>query len=709
MAQLFASNRTNVYGLPSQGEVLGPFINRNHFASYLNLCLTMGVGVLLTLGPSEGERRRRLIQKPNALGEQDIDDTAIFSPFAVLHSPAQMWVCVGIAVTLAGVLCSFSRGAAVALVVGVIAAGVARLSAGGPRFRRLELLILPAVVLIGLLAWTGIRPLESRLSTLWKGGAFDQSRWSMWLSISRLVPMFPVFGCGYGTLVKIEPISRQLDLFPVLSEYDLIEIDHAHNDYLEGLVEGGVIRLALTVALVAIVITYGVWAVRRWTGRTPGALAFGGLAGITALAAHSFVEFSITTPAVAVLAAVVSAHLMSLSRTDPGSPPSAAHSGVMYVRLNRAGQVGVATLFAVVGVVIVLQTLQAQRVQWLRLEAFRAKNPDARDTVRVFRVLIAATRIAPDNADVHFELGQEYLNAWENQIRLRKTVAAPRALAAGSIAAAAADPLASAALIFWPEVNSKVPHGWARALDEDLELPGLREMIVARNICPLLPRPHMRLAAHAAALAHADEPARYWARARRLAPYDAELWYFSGVDSRKQGDAEAAWEQWKRSLTLSPKYLPPIVESAAAAGMSPAEMLARFLPDDPRVLYEAARRLEPNPDATDRTRPLWERALALLGTRDQMGPWEYYIKANALRRLEDADAALPAYRQAVDLHFQGKEWREEYARYLEQNRKYDEALTQVKYLEGQGPLTPQLKQFKDILEQELNLRQPPQR
>ena len=62
----------------------------------------MGIGLLLTLGPGEGERRRRLVQKPNALGEQEEVEAAIFSPFSVLHSPPQLWVCVGLAVTLAG-------------------------------------------------------------------------------------------------------------------------------------------------------------------------------------------------------------------------------------------------------------------------------------------------------------------------------------------------------------------------------------------------------------------------------------------------------------------------------------------------------------------------------------------------------------------------------------------------------------------------------
>jgi tetratricopeptide (TPR) repeat protein len=257
--------------------------------------------------------------------------------------------------------------------------------------------------------------------------------------------------------------------------------------------------------------------------------------------------------------------------------------------------------------------------------------------------------------------------------------------------------------LIWPELSRRIPHGWEKALGEELELPGLRQMITARDLCPLLPRPHMRLAAHAAALAHADKPANYWVRARRLAPFDAELFYYSGVQARKDGRTEEAWDQWKRSLSLSRKYLPAIVDAASAAGLSPTEMLARLLPDDPRVLHEAARRLEPNPDAAERTRPLWERVLTLLAAREEPGPWEYYIKANALRRLDQPDAALAAYRQAVDMNYKGNDWREEYARYLEANRKYNEALLQVKHIEDNGGLTPQLKQFKEILEQQLNL------
>jgi hypothetical protein len=55
------------------------------------------------------------------------------------------------------------------------------------------------------------------------------------------------------------------------------------------------------------------------------------------------------------------------------------------------------------------------------------------------------------------------------------------------------------------------------------------------------------------------------------------------------------------------------------------------------------------------------------------------------------------------MNFKGIDWREEYARYLDAIGNYEDALRQVSYVEAQGGLTPQLKQLKDVLEQEMSL------
>src|SRR5205823_5903923 len=53
---------------------------------------------------------------------------------------------------------------------------------------------------------------------------------------------------------------------------------------------------------------------------------------------HSAVDFGITTPAVAILAAVVVAQLVALNRADPTEPPAAAHADVVTLDFERAAR-----------------------------------------------------------------------------------------------------------------------------------------------------------------------------------------------------------------------------------------------------------------------------------------------------------------------------------------------------------------------------------
>ena len=77
---------------------------------------------------------------------------------------------------------------------------------------------------------------------------------------------------------------------------------HAHNDWLQSAAEGGWLTPILVLAI-------GVPVFRRRGEMTDSRLArairLGALAGITAVALHSFVDFPLKIPAVAVLAAVL--------------------------------------------------------------------------------------------------------------------------------------------------------------------------------------------------------------------------------------------------------------------------------------------------------------------------------------------------------------------------------------------------------------------
>ena len=83
--------RGTVYGAYVAAQPFGPFINRNHFAAYLNICIGLGVGLLVWLGPSKEDRKQRYMVKPNAQVEQREVLSVVFSPLIVLHSPPQLW------------------------------------------------------------------------------------------------------------------------------------------------------------------------------------------------------------------------------------------------------------------------------------------------------------------------------------------------------------------------------------------------------------------------------------------------------------------------------------------------------------------------------------------------------------------------------------------------------------------------------------------
>ena len=95
--QFFGSPHQTVYWTFATGaEVFGPFICRNHFPFYVNLCVGLAAGLLLSLGaPASGGWPRTLA--------------------APLHDPRRLWVGVALVFMLAAVALSLSRGGFVAL------------------------------------------------------------------------------------------------------------------------------------------------------------------------------------------------------------------------------------------------------------------------------------------------------------------------------------------------------------------------------------------------------------------------------------------------------------------------------------------------------------------------------------------------------------------------------------------------------------------
>jgi tetratricopeptide (TPR) repeat protein len=270
-----------------------------------------------------------------------------------------------------------------------------------------------------------------------------------------------------------------------------------------------------------------------------------------------------------------------------------------------------------------------------------------------------------------------------------------------ALAVGAADaPAAAAAILASRDLVERFPPARERELFQKYVVPGLQHMALARRSCPLLPRPHIRFARHAAELDRADPPGAYWARARLLAPFDADLWYFSGEQQLRDGQPEEARKSWRRSLELSGRHVDKIIDLAVRdlAGdprRQVQRLMAEVLPDDPELYLRTIEHLDQDADSQGPLRPLMERGLALVtGHSDALSAREYYLKARFHQYLDQFTEALRDFDQALTIAEAYPNprlvplipvWRRQYIELLLGQEKWKEALRELETLKRQQP------------------------
>ncbi len=659
LAQLVTAQRGTVYWtIPVDGVgPFGPFICRNHYPDYAALCAGLGLGLL---GP------RRSATKPAALADW-------------LLTPRGLGLAAAAAGALASVPFSLSRGGVLAVLAA--AAGTWLLARAGGRGRG-ALAVAGVVLAVGvaLAAYFGTAAVERRLGTLGTGEA-AASRLPLWRDALKLVPGAWLTGTGGGTFGSVEPTVRT-------AVSPATEYANAHNDYLEALVEGGVVRLALTVALAAgVLVVVGRGYLRR-RDRSVGPWLLGAWFGLAVVAAHALGDFAVHIPAVAVLAAAVAGYAMAAA-TDRGFAPRGRSEGEKGRGEERETKTGAglvsaspllpfsvrpilfSLLVAAAALGVALDARDREKAERLRLAGLRAYwDPRASDgpEQRAARMAERAA-VRPDDPAALFDAAAALI-----EIAVAETWVPGAGLAGGAAGYSAAP--------------DRIPPAVA---ERELYL-ALRYLRAARAADPLLPRPHARLGVYAGYFAASDPAAVHFARAKRLLPSDPDIWYASGREALARGDAEAAWADWEHSLALSPLHLRPILR-AARAKLPADDIRARLLPDDPAVLWAAADELFPDREAraADR-RPFLEAVVR--ADRPGLTVDQLVAVAEADAELGRADEAAAAWRRAVAAGPNRADVRERFARWLEAEERYDEAIDQLEWLRqrqpGGGPLQDRL-------------------
>ncbi len=261
----------------------GPFVSKNHFAGYVTLACLVGFG--LALGLAERHRQRH--------GADGGSSAAVAAVVASLSMAL-------------AVLVSLSRGGVVALLSGIAALVLVRWSLRhGTGGRVVPSLVFGAIV-AALLALALPGEAHRRLQTL------DSTfRLDTWRDVLRMAAGSPVVGQGLGAFH---------DAFPRYKRgHGEIRVEHAENDYLETLAEGGLLGLGVGLSAL-IALATGAWRGLRGGGHPlPWGLGMGALSALVALAVHSAFDFNLRIPSNAALAAFAAA--LALAAAAAGLRP----------------------------------------------------------------------------------------------------------------------------------------------------------------------------------------------------------------------------------------------------------------------------------------------------------------------------------------------------------------------------------------------------
>jgi tetratricopeptide (TPR) repeat protein len=299
----------------------------------------------------------------------------------------------GTLMMLAGLAVSVSRG-------GYLAAAFALAVFMGVLFqyrglrRYVALASLGIVVLAMVFLSSASKPRE-RLRLMFVPGQKEDasSRLEMWGPAARMWLDHPWFGVGPGHFDVRFPGYRP--------ETMQSRPYYAHNDYLNALADWGTLGGALLAGAV-VCLAVGGWRTWRYVRRDDAGLTakpsdraaavLGVSAGLTALAAHSFVEFNLQIPANAMLAATLAALLTSHLRFTTNR---------YWLNPRLGGRIALAAF----AVAVTTAFVQQGALRWREARLVRTSEL-ATTLLTQVRTLEKAVEIEPANSDTRSRLGE---------------------------------------------------------------------------------------------------------------------------------------------------------------------------------------------------------------------------------------------------------------------------------------------------------------
>ncbi len=259
--------------LQSLGDLAtGTFVNRNHYAGYLTMCLSVGIGVLIA----------------SLSGEQHQSWGRFFHNLLQWVITPKMALRLGLVLMVVALVLTRSRMGNSSFFISMLITGAFGLLLAKRATKSMVILLISLVAIDVFIVGTyfGTQRVVERIA---QTNVQTEDRDEVAGYALNMWKDYPVFGSGLGSFAVV---------FPRYSEDGTaVSYAHAHNDYLEFATETGVLGLSLLGLMVAMSFAAALRA--QYLRRDPlmRGLSFAAMMGIIALMIHSAVDFNLQIPA----------------------------------------------------------------------------------------------------------------------------------------------------------------------------------------------------------------------------------------------------------------------------------------------------------------------------------------------------------------------------------------------------------------------------
>jgi len=280
-------------------EATGTYINRNHFAGFLEMILPFAVVLAL--------RRAALLFKNTSSGTAALRKIASGTELLSLV----LWLFLATLLFVALVL-SRSRMGIISILVSLVAILALAGTASMPARTRVAVATLFFLGVLGLIVWIGIDPVMSRFETLGREYNFSgQNRISIWRDTLGLIRHHPLLGTGLGSFSVVYPSVQTVFL--------TLLVEHAHCDYLEVATDLGLPGAILAFGSIFWVLAQTARRYRKTEESFDKSVSLGCIGSIAAILVHSLADFNLYIPANALMFTVIVA--LAWSNAHPEEMP----------------------------------------------------------------------------------------------------------------------------------------------------------------------------------------------------------------------------------------------------------------------------------------------------------------------------------------------------------------------------------------------------